>query len=51
MMRRKKGVPTQIKNDTQPLAFPIYCHVHSLNLACCDINRNVAVASKSLDTS
>ena len=40
---------TQIKNDIQPLF--AHCYVHSLNLACGDWIRNVAVVSKSLDTS
>ena len=53
MLGKKKGFPTQIKNDIQPLVLSTHFHghLHLLNLACGDWIRNVAAASKPLDTS
>ena len=51
MMGKKRGVTTQIKNDIQLVTLFIHCYAHLLNLTCVDWIRNVAVVSKSLDTS
>ena len=51
MMGKKRGVTTQIKNNIQLVALFIHCYAHLLNLTCVDWIRNVAVVSKSLDTS
>ena len=51
MMWKKKEISTQIRNDIQPLPLSIHCQAHSLSLACGDRIRNVAVVSKSLNTS